>query len=222
MTIFIKLHFLPKSAWLQGYSLLDIVGIFFQVGMISSPETPDKYGPWLTNLVAFHLTLIFPWKSSFSQQLLPFLLLYSVYAFFHELKCLSYEDVAVNNTQFEATVWRDLIWMWICVQYSNSRGAVGYSKHAGSGALSRVKMHMETSGNRSMKISSTWEFSASAPPSCREGASSREYAITAVYDVLGGLGAVSFCAYGICVGRFLGEGDCTDLINYHRKNSKHH
>lgn len=61
----------------------------------------------------------------------------------------------------------------------------------------------------------------SALASFRESASSREYTITAVYDVLEGSG-MPLCAYGFRVGRFLGEGDYTDLINYRRKNSKHH
>lgn len=52
-----------------------------------------------------------------------------------------------------------------------------------------------------------------------EEASCREYAITAVFDVLGGPGAAPLSASGICVGRFLGEGDYTDLINYHRKKT---
>lgn len=66
-----------------------------------------------------------------------------------------------------------------------------------------------------------YSASAAALPSFRERGSSREYAITAVYDVLEGSGML-FSAYGFRVGRFLGEGDYTDLINYRCKNSKHH
>lgn len=60
---------------------------------------------------------------------------------------------------------------------------------------------------------------------------SRERAITAVYGGLrwgaggspGGPGSpLLFSARGICVGRFLRDRDYTDLINYRRKNSKHH
>lgn len=61
----------------------------------------------------------------------------------------------------------------------------------------------------------------SALPSFRKRALSREYVITAVYDVLEGSGML-FTAYGFRVGRFLGDGEYADLINYRRKNSKHH
>lgn len=220
MTVFIKLHFLPISAWLQGHSLLDIVGILFQVGMISSPETPDKYGPWLTNLVAFHLTLIFPCKSSFTQQLLPLFWLYSVYAFFHELKCLPCEDVAIHNlkqqyeeTSFEcgfvcSTQTQEVLWdtvsrlgleLWAELKCIWRPQVIGlWTSPALENSPRLLRLHVGR------------ELHPGSVP------------LLLFMMCWGAWGPASFCAYGICVGRFLGEGDCTDLINYHRKNSKHH
>ncbi len=51
-----------------------LVKIFVQSELISHSEI-NKYGPWLTNLVACDLNLISLCKSPVSQQLVPFTLI---------------------------------------------------------------------------------------------------------------------------------------------------
>lgn len=101
--------------------------------------------------------------------------------------------MVVNNVQHEATLKLaeiSFVHGFVC-STQTQEGALGCSKQTESGSLSRefklkcIWRHQIIGLCSSTAVENT----LSALPSFRERASSREYAITAVYDVLGGRGA---------------------------------